>query len=115
MRGEAFRRCRFSGIITALIAVAVRYHLLRASLRASSPLKKFTVCLALLLGSYVVAALTNASPITQDPLSRGRSDSRVVVVAPSAQEQQPAEAPVEAPALLPEAPAESSAEALHSL
>ena len=93
----------------------MRYHLLRASLRASTPLKKVTVCLALLLGSYVVAALTNASPITQDPLSRGRADSRVVVVTPATEEQEPETAPVEAPAVLPDVPAESPAETLHSL
>ena len=93
----------------------MRYHLLRASLRASTPLKKITVCLALLLGSYVVAALTNASPITQDPLSRGRSDARVVVVGPTTQESEPEVAPVEAPAVLPDAPAETAADTLHSL
>lgn len=71
--------------------------------RASNSTSFRNVCVAagLLVGSYVMAAFVNASPITQPKLS-GPSAGRVIVVAPPADE-----APAEAIA--------SESSALHSL
>jgi hypothetical protein len=68
----------------------VRYH----ALRLAATVQKITVCVGCLAGSYVVAALINASPVIQPAIT---SNPRVIVVAPpdsSGEMVIPTEAPV---------------------
>lgn len=54
-----------------------------ASLFPDTPLKQVVFATALLAGSYVAAALVNASPIVQPPLPN-RSPREVILVVPPA-------------------------------
>jgi hypothetical protein len=69
----------------------VRYH----TLRHAATIRKIGVFVGCLAGSYVVAALINASPVIQPVII---SSPRVIVIAPPPSEQ----APVQVPAWRPE-------------
>ena len=65
-------------------------------------LKQFGVGLALLTGSYLMAGIVNASPITHQRFSSNASSSRVIVVLPDAED---AQSPADVPAIDSAAPA----------
>lgn len=85
----------------------MRYH----TLRHAATIRKIGVFVGCLAGSYVVAALINASPVIQPAIT---SSPRVIVVAPPDASGEPADAS-EIPASRPESELAPDSHALRSL
>jgi hypothetical protein len=67
-------------------------------LEAGTTVRNVSVCIVILLGSYIASTFVNASPVTRPSLTGPRT--RVVYVAPTEEKLQN---PVEMPSALPEA------------